>query len=229
MQNLVFLFSLVITLLAYLVSRWLYLRFQHPLLNVVLLSAGVVIITLLCCHISYAQYTPAKNVMTLLLGPATVSLAVPLYRKRHLLRCYFQAILLGTAAGAALSMTTVGLIARWGGLSNQLIVSLIPKSITVPFAVDISQLYGGSPVLTVTFVVATGTFVSIFGQAFLTRVGIVEPIARGLALGSVSHGQGTATALLEGQEPGSMAGLAMALSGVMTALFAPFIIPFLTH
>ncbi|MDR3563742.1 MAG: LrgB family protein [Negativicutes bacterium] len=227
MQNLILLLYIVLTVCAYLLSRRLYLRYHHPLLNVVLLSTAIIIATLLLCRIPYADYVPARTIMTYLLGPATVALAVPLYRNRHLLRCYFVAILTGAVTGAAVSMVTAGLIARLGGLSRELTVSLIPKSITVPFAIDISRIYGGDPALTVAFVVATGTLGSILGPVFLTRVGVIDPVSRGLALGSVSHGQGTAIALLEGEEQGSMAGLAMALAGIMTALLAPFLMPLL--
>ncbi|HWR39593.1 MAG TPA: LrgB family protein [Patescibacteria group bacterium] len=229
MQTLIFPLAVILTLAAYLFSRRLYLRYRHPLLNIVLVSTSIVIGVLLVCGISYAQYVPAGNLMTLLLGPATVALAVPLYRNRHLLRCYFIAILVSTLFGALFSMITAGLIARAGGMSNELIVSLVPKSVTLPFAIDIVQIYGGSKALAVAFVVATGTLGSILGAIFLSAIRIIDPVARGLALGSVAHGQGTALALQEGEEAGSMAGLAMVLAGIMTTLLAPFLMPFLTR
>ena len=227
MQMVILLFTAAITIAAYLFARRLYMKYQHPLLNVVLIGAAIVITTLLVCQISYAQYLPARNVLTFLLGPATVALAVPLYRNRRLLHCYLTAILIGVIAGASLSIVTAGLIARWGGLGSQLIASLAPKSVTVAFAIDISQMYGGNSALTVAFVVATGTLGAIFGPVFLTWVGIKDPVARGLALGTVSHGQGTAMALLEGEESGAMAGLAMALAGITTAAVAPLLMPLL--
>ena len=228
MQTLIFLFSIVITVVAYLLSRHLYLKYQHPLLNVVLVNTTIVIATLLVCQIPYAQYIPAGKIMSFLLGPATVALAVPLYRNRHLLRCYFIAILVGTISGASLSMLTVGLIARMGGMNKELIVSLLPKSVTLPFAIDIAQIYGGNPALTVAFVVATGTLGSILGPIFLSWMKVIDPVARGLAMGSVAHGQGIAVALQEGEEQGAMAGLAMVLAGIMTTLLAPLFVPLLS-
>jgi predicted murein hydrolase (TIGR00659 family) len=227
MQFLILAFTAAVTVGAYLFARRIYLKYHHPLLNVVLVGAAIVIATLLICRISYAQYLPARNILTLLLGPATVALAVPLYRNRRLLRCYLTAILVGVISGATISLVTAGLIARLGGLNSQLIASLVPKSVTVAFAIDISQINGGNPALTVVFVVATGTLGAIFGPAFLTWAGVQDPVSRGLALGTMSHGQGTAMALLEGEEQGAMAGLAVALAGVATAVLAPLLIPLL--
>ncbi len=214
--------AIAATLAAYVLFRRLYLRYGHPLLNIVVLSAAAIIALLLACGVSYQEYAPAREIMTFLLGPATVGLAVPLYRHRHLLRRYAVAIVTSVAAGAACAMLSAGLIARLGGLPREVVMSIVPKGVSIPFAIEIARLYDGIPALAAAFVVATGTLGSQIGASFLTRVGITNPVARGLALGTVSHAQGTATALLEGERQGSMAGLAMILAGVLTALFAPF-------
>ncbi|KAF0231963.1 MAG: LrgB-like [Desulfovibrionaceae bacterium] len=223
MYSLTVTFTIVITLCAYVACRALYLRYGHPLLNIVVLSAGVVIAILALCRMPYTTYVPGRDIMTFLLGPATVGLAVPLYRNRHLLRKYALAIVLSVAAGALSAMVTAGLIARFGGLPQEVVMSIVPKGVSIPFAIEIARLYDGIPALAAAFVVATGTLGSLMGATFLTRLGITNPVARGLALGTVSHAQGTATALMEGQEQGSMAGLAMILAGILTALFAPMV------
>lgn len=215
---------ILLTVILYLVSRYLYFRYNNPLINIVLVSAAVIIAILVICKIPYAAYTPAKDVMTFLLGPATVSLAVPLYRNRHLLKQYGAAIFWGVGLGTAVSMATVLLITKAGGLSREIIVSIIPKSSTIPFAVEVAAMAGGNSALAVAFVVATGTFGSVIGLTLLTWFKIHDPVARGLAMGTVSHGQGTAMALLEGEQQGSMAGLAMGLAGVFTSLFAPLFV-----
>lgn len=210
-----------LTVAVYLAVRRLYLRFNHPLLNVVALSAGLVIGVLLACDIPYAAYVPARDVMTALLGPATVALAVPLYRHRRLLRTYGVAIVSSVAAGALLAMLSAGYAAKVGGLPRDVVISILPKGVSIPFAVEIARLYDGIPALSAAFVVATGTLGSLLGGWLLSRVGIDHPVARGLALGTVSHAQGTATALMEGEQQGAMAGLAMILAGILTAAFAP--------
>lgn len=213
---------IVLTLATYLGVRKLYLRFRHPLLNVVGLGAAVIITVLVLCGIPYSDYAPAKNIMTFLLGPATVGLAVPLYRYRTLLLRAAPAILGSVALGAALAMLTAGAIAKLGGLPQDVVVSILPKGVTIPFAIEIAQIYKGIPALATAFVVATGTLGSLTGGWLLNLARVRDPMARGLALGTVSHGQGTATALMEGEQQGAMAGLAMILAGVFTAGFAPF-------
>ncbi len=214
-------FCIALTLAAYLATRRLYLRYKHPLLNVVALTAATVITALVLLGIPYQAFVPAKNIMTWLLGPATVGLAVPLYRHRELLRRHGPAIVASVGLGALLAMVSASLIARAGGLPRDVVMSILPKGVTIPFAVEIAQIYGGIPPLTAAFVVATGTLGSLMGGWLLNLARVADPVARGLALGTVSHGQGTATALMEGERQGAMAGLAMILAGILTALMAP--------
>lgn len=210
-----------LTVAVYHVCRYLYFRYTNPLINIVLISAAIIIGILIVYKIPYAAYVPAKDIMTFLLGPATVALAVPLYRNRQLLKQYGLAIFWAVGLGTAVSMATVLLITKVGGLSREIIVSIIPKSSTIPFAVDVATMAGGNPALAVAFVVATGTLGSVLGLTLLTWFNIHDPVARGLAMGTVSHGQGTAMALLEGEQQGSMSGLAMGLAGIFTSVLAP--------
>jgi len=205
----------------YVLVRRLALRKPHPLLNVVVLSAFLVGCLLWAADIPYRDYAPARDLMTFLLGPATVGLAVPLYRRRTLLKLYALPIVASVAAGAMSAMLLAGGIARWGGLPREVVMSILPKGVSIPFAVEIAGLYDGIPPLAAAFVVATGTLGALVGASFLSRAGVRDPVARGLALGTVSHAQGTAAALQEGEAQGSMAGLAMILAGVFTAVFAP--------
>ena len=227
MSQLIIIFTIFITIGAYVLCRFLSMRYRNPLVNVVILSAALIIIGLLICKLPYEAYIPGKDIMTFLLGPATVGLAVPLYKNKHLLKQYSIAIFVGIGAGSLVSIVTVMLIALAGGLAREVVISIAPKSVTIPFAVEIAKIAGGNPSLAAAFVVATGTVGSIVGPILLTWVHIKSPIARGLALGTVCHGQGVAMALLEGEEQGSMAGVAMALAGVFTSAVAPFLIPLL--
>jgi predicted murein hydrolase (TIGR00659 family) len=224
MQPLITVFVIAITLGAYLVCRYFYFKYNNPWINIVLLSTSLIIAILLVCKIPYAAYVPGQDIMTFLLGPATVALAVPLYRNRYLLKQYGMAIISGVAAGALVSMGSVLLITQAGGLPRAVVISIIPKSSTIPFAVEVARIGGGDPALAAAFVVATGTFGSIFGLTLLNWFKIDNPVARGLSMGTVSHGQGTAIAFLEGEQQGAMAGVAMALAGVFTSVIAPLII-----
>ncbi len=224
MPQLTIAFTILLTVGAYLLAKTLYLRYRHPLLNIVLLGAALIIATLLALRIPYQAYLPGRQLMTFLLGPATVGLAVPLYRHQGLLRRHASTIVAGVVLGSLMSMLVAGLIALAGGLPREVILSLLPKSVTIPFAVEIARIQGGSPGLASAFVVATGTLGSVFGGTLLTWAGIKDPLARGLAMGTGAHGQGTAMAFLEGEQQGSMAGLAMTLAGITTATLAPLLV-----
>lgn len=209
------------TVLVYIFVRFLYLRYRHPLINVVGLSAAVVITALLLLDVPYATYEPAREIMTALIGAATVSLALPLYRYRKLLLRHAGAILVSVGAGAFTAMFSAGLMAQTGGLPREVVMSILSKGVSIPFAVEVASIYDGIPSLAAAFVVATGTLGSLLGAWTLNLARIRSPFARGLTLGTISHAQGTAAALQEGEEQGAMAGLAMILAGILTAAFAP--------
>lgn len=220
-------FTICLTVLIYLVSRKIYLKTQNALLTPLLLSTIAIILILHYSGISFEQYRPGKDIMTFLLGPATVALALPLYRNRHFLQKSFFSILAGIACGAVSTLTTAVLLAKMSGLDTLIVTSIAPKSVTAPIAIEIALITGGDPSITVAFVIFTGTLGSMIGASFLSLCKIDNPVARGLAMGVTAHGQGTATILGEGQTQGAMAGVAMALSAIITSFIAPFYIPWL--
>jgi putative effector of murein hydrolase len=124
------------------------------------------------------------------------------------------------------ALLTVAWLSAFMGLPRDLVLSLLPRSITIPFAVEVVKLHGGNPALASAFVVATGTLGSVLGGSLLTWFRVRSALARGLAMGVGAHGQGTAMAFLEGQTEGTLAGLAMTLGGVTTTLLVPWVIRF---
>ena len=222
-------FSIFITITAYLISRKIFVKTQSPLVNPVLLSTTAVILVLHFSGITFTQYKPGKDIMTFLLGPATVALALPLYLNRNILRKSFSPILIGIICGAISTLATAVLLAKFSGLDSMIVTSIAPKSITAPIAIEIALITGGNPAIAVAFVVFTGTLGSVIGAAVLSFCKIRNPVARGLAMGVAAHGQGTATILQEGQTQGAMAGVAMGLSAIFISLIAPFFIPWLVN
>lgn len=222
-------FTIFITIMAYFASRKIFLKTQNPLLNPVLLSTTTIILILHSTGLTFEQYKPGKDIMTFLLGPATVALALPLYLNRHILLKSLLPILIGITSGAVATLTTAVLLAKFSGLDSIIVASIAPKSITAPIAIEIALLTGGNPAIAVAFVVFTGTLGSVIGATVLSRCNITDPVARGLAMGVTAHGQGTATILQEGQIQGAMAGVAMALAAIFTSFIAPFFIPWLVH
>lgn len=225
MSALYFTGFVLLTVGAYLATRGIFLAYKHPLLNPVFLSTIVIIAVLQAGGFTLADYRPAKEAMTFLLGPATVALALPLYNNRGVLSRHALPVLAGVAAGSLATIAAALAAGRLLHLDDALLLSLGPKSVTVPIAVEITRLMGGEAPLTAAFVVATGMIGSILGPATLSFLKVKNPVARGLALGTISHGQGTAVALLESETAGAMSGVAMAIAAVFTALIAPYYLP----
>ncbi|HEY3425189.1 MAG TPA: LrgB family protein [Negativicutes bacterium] len=216
---------LILTLGAYLFSRYLGTKYRNPLLNVVVVSAALVITVLLIFHVPYAIYQPGKEFVTILLGPVTICLAVPLYNHRALVKKHWLPIAMGVCLASSIGVISVMSIAQMAGLPRDMVISLGSKSVTAPVAAEVATVNGGDPGLAIAFVIVTGTLGSIAGPAILTFLKVTSPIIRGLALGSVSHGQGMAIALLEGEQQGIMAGIGMALSAVITSTLIPLLLP----
>jgi predicted murein hydrolase (TIGR00659 family) len=218
-------FSIAVTVGAYTLSLWARKRHPSPLTTPVLFSTVIIIATLLGAGISFADYKPAKDIMTFLLGPATVALALPLYKNRQ---AFFSNIVpagCGLLVGSLGTMIVAGLTARILGFTQLLTSSIAIKSTTVPIAVEIARIIHGNPTLTATFVVITGMIGASFGPWLMDYLGITHPISRGLALGTISHGQGTAQAASESELSGAIAGVAMGLGAICTSLAAPWLIP----
>ncbi|MBU5612918.1 LrgB family protein [Geomonas azotofigens] len=222
---LLFTFFVVLTVTSYLATRKLFITYRHPLLNPVFLSTVAIIAVLKGTGLGLDDYRPATEVMTYLLGPATVALALPLYHNRKVLAAHLLPVLVGVMAGSLATMAAALAAGRLLKIDPLVLISLGPKSVTVPIAVEISRLAGGDASLTAAFVVATGMIGSIMGPSLLSLCRVRSQVARGLALGTVSHGQGTAVALLESETAGAMGGVAMAIAAVFTALAAPYYLP----
>jgi len=217
----------LLTVSAYVVARTLYLRYQHPLVQPVFLGASVIIGVLLLSGRSFEDYRAAKDVLTWFLGPVTVALAVPVYKQRDRLRAAALPLACGVALGAASTIAVVLSLAVLARVDDGVLPALAVKSVTAPIAIELARLQGGEPSLAATFAIITGTLGAMFGPALLTRCRVTDPVARGIALGTASHGQGTAAALLESETAGAMSSLAMAGAAVFTAAIAPAYIPLL--
>jgi putative effector of murein hydrolase len=191
----------------------------------VLFSTIVIIAVLLSAGISFSDYKPARDLITTMLGPATVALAVPLYKNREAFLRHLVPAGVGLLVGSLGTMIAAALTARLFNFSPELVSSIAIKSATVPIAVEIAKIVHANPPLTALFVVTTGMIGASFGPWLMDRTGITRPVARGLALGTISHGQGTAQAATENELCGAVAGVAMGLGAMCTSLAAPWIVP----
>jgi predicted murein hydrolase (TIGR00659 family) len=220
-------FVIAVTIVAYVVSRQVFLKARLTLLNPVFVSTITIILVLLTCGIRGEQYRAGRDLMTCLLGPATVALAVPLYRQRRLLVTYGAPIVAGIVCGSLATIATVVLFARWASLDRMLMLAIAPKSVTAPVAIEIARILGTNMSISAVLVVATGMVGAMIGPRLLTALRVSNPIARGVAIGTTSHAIGTAAILQEGETQGAMSAIAMALAAIFTAFVGPFLIPWL--
>ena len=217
-----------VTVGSYCLSRVAYRKRPSPLTTPVFFSTTLIILLLLAARLEFDDYSAASDVMTFLLGPATVALAVPLYKNRRVVVDHGIAALVGLALGCVSTMAAVIVIAKLLQLSPMIVNSLSVKSVTVAIAIELSTVVEGNPSLAAGFVIATGMLGAMLGPWLMNAMRITHPVARGLSLGTISHGQGTAQAALEGELQGSIAGVAMGVAAVFTAFAVPVVIAVLS-
>ncbi|MDQ6935883.1 MAG: LrgB family protein [Actinomycetota bacterium] len=220
--------GLLLTLLAYAVGRWVYQRTGgHPVAQPVLVAIVLVSTVLLTLRVSYADYLHGASYVGFWLGPATVALALPLHHELDRVRRSALPVLIGVLAGAFTSVTSALLVTRWFGGDRLLQLTMAPKAATTPVSVAISERIGGLASLTAVLTILAGITGAVAGPWLLTRVGVRDPRARGIALGAASHGIGTARALHESATEGAFSALSMALTALATSLVVPLLLLFL--
>ena len=214
--------ALTLTLVCYLLARELFDRCgRFALLNPVLVSVIVLVSVLHLADIPYARYFDGAQFVHFLLGPATVALALPLYRELPVLRRHWLPIGAALCVGLVVTLASTLLIARLTGLDEIMKRSIAAKSVTAPVAMGISERLGGVPSLTAVFAILTGVFGAVVAVPLLNRLKVHDDAARGLAIGLVAHGIGTARAFDISERAGAYAGLAMALSAMVSAVALP--------
>lgn len=218
-------FAVTLTVLAYRAGWVLYRRSGHrDLLHPILMGALLIALILFLGHGDYAQYFHASGVLHFMLGPATVALAIPLWQQFPLIRKQAAAILVTVLAGATFAVASALTIAWLGGVDREVLLSIAPKSVTTPIALGISDKIGGIPTLSAGLVVTTGIIGAVFAPGIFRLARIRDRRAQGFALGLASHGVGTAKAFEQGNVCGAFSGLALGLTGMLTALALPLLV-----
>ena len=211
-------FGVFISLAAYEVGAVLKKKLGFSILNPLLISVCLVMLALPFLHVKYEVYAEGAQYLSYLLTPATVCLAVPLYRQLELLKRHWKAVLLGIGAGTLASMLGVLVLSALFGLSHSQYVTLLPKSITTAIGMGLSEEMGGAVTITVAVIIVTGIFGNIIAELVCKAARLEEPVAKGLALGTSAHAIGTAKAMEMGEVEGAMSGLAIAVCGLMTVV-----------
>lgn len=211
-------YGVLITVLFYSISQKIYQKFKIALLNPILMSIAMVIIVLLVQKVPYEYYNVGGSYITYLLGPIVVLLAVPLYKNWSKIREHFIPIITGIGAGIITSIVSVYGLSKLFGLEALYSKSLFAKSITTPLAVEVTKMADGIEGLTIVAVIITGIIGATIAPVVM-KVGRVEDeIAKGIGIGTSSHGIGTSKAVEMGTETAGASGLAMGITGIVTVL-----------
>ena len=213
--------GIVVTLADYLIGIWVNRKTKSTVLQPILIAAALIISFLMLTGTEFEEYNQQNQILNYILSLTAVVLAVPLYRNLDLLKKYALPVLAGVACGTAATIAVVIVMGRLMGTEHSILVSMIPKSATNPIAVPVSEIIGGNPTLTLAMVVIVGIGGAVAGPELLKGMGVKNPVAKGIAMGTISHAVGTSRAFREGEIQGAMSSLAMALAGALTAFLAP--------
>lgn len=217
-------FGVTLTVGTMLFFYLLFKKAKSPLLNPMIFSIAAIIAFLKLTGIPYESYENGTRILTFFLGPAIVSLAVPLYRQFESLKVNAVPILLGITLGVAVSVISGIGLSLLLGLNREVAVSMAPKGTTSGIAMNLSGAFAGSPSMTVAFVNVAGIFGYSIGEITLDLLKIRDPVARGVSLGTSSHIMGTRRAFEMGEQEGAMGSLSIGVAGILTSFLMPLII-----
>ncbi len=220
-------FGIILSLLAYGLGMLIKSKFKKAIFNPLLISIAITIAVLVVSGIDYETYNEGADILTWLLTPATVCLAVPLYEKISLLKDNWKAIFAGITTGVLTSLVCILLMAILFGFSHEEYVTFLPKSITTAIGIGVSEEMGGYTELTAAIIIITGVVGNVIAP-FICKVGkITEPIAKGIAIGTSAHAVGTARALEMGETEGAMSSLSIGVAGILTVIGASIFAQFM--
>ena len=222
-------FLIALTFIAFLGAQLLQRRFGVKLLNPILVSIIVLIVILSSAGIDYDTYRSGGKYIEFWLKPAVVALGLPLYKQLSTIKKQLLPLLLSELAGCVAGIVSVVALAELLGASREIIMSLAPKAVTTPIAMEISAAVGGIPALTAAVVVCTGIFGGMAGFKIVKLSHVKSPIAQGLSIGTAAHAIGTSAAMERGERYGAFSSLGLTLNGLLTALLAPFILPLIGY
>lgn len=214
-------FSIVLSLIAFEIGLFVYKKTNIPLFNPLLIAIVIVIAVLTAFHVKFDTYNEGAQFINMFLGPATVVLAVPLYKQIELLKKNAIAIFIGIFFGTLIGIFSIILLSHSLGLNISMIVSLMPKSVTTPIGIAISKELNGIVPVTVLAIILSGIIGAIIGPTICRIFRITNRIAIGISLGTASHAIGTTKALEIGETEGAMSSLSIGIAGMMTVFIAP--------
>ncbi|RCX16664.1 putative murein hydrolase (TIGR00659 family) [Fontibacillus phaseoli] len=223
------LICLIVTLVVYGISKQLYRVRPRVYLSPLLLTPLVLIGGLIWIEIPYETYHSGGKWLSAMLQPATIAFAVPLYKYYDVLKKHAVEILVSVLTGSIVAMFSSAILAEWMHLDMKLVSSLIPRSVTTPIAMNVSQVIGGVPNITAVFVILTGLLGAMLGPWVMKLFRIEGEVARGILFGTSAHGTGTSKAFELSSLTGTISSISMILAALFTLGVAPMLISLLLH
>ncbi len=217
-------FGIVISIIAYQIGIYINKKTKLSILNPILTASALIIGILSFLKISFSDYNNGGKLISLFLEPATVILAIPLYKNMYLLKKHLKEIIIGIFSGALMSVVSVLILSKIFKLDYSVILSLLPKSITTPIGLEVSKNIGGIKGITVISIAITGITGAVFSSFLISVFKFKNKVAIGIAIGTCSHALGTSRALEIGEVEGAMSSLAIGISGLFTVLIISVLI-----
>jgi len=212
-----------LTLGTYLLGQQWFSKYRKSWLNPVLVAIILIAIVIQVAGAQVADYLEATRALVFMLSPTVICLALILYEQTAALKKKALAIVAAVCVGGLVNVLVGVYLSRWLGLPEPFVQAMSTKAVTTPIALELSKTLGGEASLTVAFVLLSGIMGAVWGLPFLRLVGVKDDMAKGLAIGTVSHGIGTARAQQESDLMAAAAALAMALNGMFTAFYLPYL------
>lgn len=212
-----------VTILLYMAAKAFYRRFSYWWLTPLAITPLLLMIVVVLFKSDYSHYISATHWLVAVLGPVTVAFAVPIWQQRRIIARNWFILAIGIVVGSFASMFSAWGLASLLQLDPALRLSLMPRSISTPFAMTVSGDIGGIPDLTAIFVVLTGVLGAALGEVVIKYLPLRSSLARGALFGMGAHGAGVARAHQMGREEGSIAGLVMVMVGIVNVLLAPIL------
>ena len=217
-------FGIVVTILFFNLGVYIQKKTNKPMFNPLLLAIIGIIAFLSITKIPYESYKSGADCINYLLGPVTVVLAIPLYKQFDLLKKHFIEIIVGIVSGVLVSLGSILIIGKLTNANIDIINSLIPKSITTPMGLSLTNTLNGIESIAVVSIILTGILGAIMAPTIFKIGRIKHPVAKGIALGTSAHALGTTKALEIGEVEGAMSSLSIGVAGMITVIVVPIIL-----
>ncbi|MDQ8935355.1 LrgB family protein [Acinetobacter rudis] len=213
-----------LTLVLYILCKKLFLHTQKIILSPIILVSLLSIVVLVIFDRPYAEYHMYNQYLVTMLGPVTVAFAIPMYNFRAVIRQHFKVLILSSCIAMVVGVLSSWIFAVYFDFDTVLTNSLLARSISIPFALALTEQIGGSISLVPLFTVITGLVGMVIGDFILLMLGFNHYLANGAAWGNAAHAMGIACAQQRHPQEAVIASLSMILSGIMMVLFGPFVI-----